>query len=360
MRFWPFNRSDPAREKRESGGDFSDAVVRFLEAQAAGNVADASSTAAIEAASGALSRALASAEVKGPEWARDAISPGFLALVGRDLIRSGDSMHLIDVERSGRVAFLPVSSWHFEGDAHPDSWRVRVTCYGPSTSTTRHLPYSGVVFARWGNTPGQPYVGVGPLSWAHLTARLQGETERSLADEMQGPIAQLLAIPSDGGDGEESDPLASLKADIRAARGKSLLLETTAAGWAEGKSAAPQKDWRPERLGPHPPEAMEKIREGAFRAVLAACGTPPSMFISDDGTAQREALRRWHQNLVLPLARILERELTEKLETAISLKFDAYPLDLQGRAVAFNKLVQAGMEPGEALKVSGLMAGDEG
>ena len=75
-----------------------------------------------------------------------------------------------------------------------------------------------------GSTPGQPYVGTGPLSWAHTTARLQSETERSLADEAQGPLAQLLAIPQDGGDDSETDPLAALKADIRTARGKALLL----------------------------------------------------------------------------------------------------------------------------------------
>ena len=55
---WPWQR----RERRDSGGDFSDAVVRLIEAQAAGTAADASSTAAVEAASGALSRAFASAE----------------------------------------------------------------------------------------------------------------------------------------------------------------------------------------------------------------------------------------------------------------------------------------------------------
>ena len=53
---WPWKR-----EKRESGGDFSDAVVRLIEAQAAGKAADASSTAAVEAASGSLSRAFAAA-----------------------------------------------------------------------------------------------------------------------------------------------------------------------------------------------------------------------------------------------------------------------------------------------------------
>ena len=70
---WPWSK----RERRDSGGDFSDAVVRLIEAQAAGTAADASSTAAVEAASGALSRAFASAEVVGPAWVQEAVSPAF-------------------------------------------------------------------------------------------------------------------------------------------------------------------------------------------------------------------------------------------------------------------------------------------
>ena len=322
---WPWQKP----EKRDSGGNFSDAVVRLIEAQAAGTAADASSTAAVEAAAGALSRALGSAEVHGPDYVVDAVTPGFLAQVGRDLIRSGDSMHVIMVDSMGMVSLLPCSSWHFEGDAHPDTWTVRATYYGPSTSTTRHLPYSGVVFVRWGSTPGQPYVGTGPLSWAHTTARLQSEVERSLADESAGPLAQLLPIPQDGGDGDEdSDPLAPLKADIRTARGKALLVETVMAGYGEGRGAAPQRDWMASRLGPNFPQSMATVQEQSFMAVLAACGTPPSLFTDSDGTSQREAIRRWHMNTVMPLARLLEYELTAKLETPVKLTFDSYALDM--------------------------------
>lgn len=53
-------------------------------------------------------------------------------------------------------------------------------------------------------------------SWALTTARLPSEAERSLADEAQGPLARLLAIPSDGGDDSGFDPLAMLKRDIAA------------------------------------------------------------------------------------------------------------------------------------------------
>ena len=281
-----------------------------------------------------------------------------LAQVGRDLIRSGDSLHVIDVDRDGHVTLLPCSSWHFEGDAHPRTWTVRATFYGPSTSTTRHLPYEAAVFVRWGSSPGQPYIGTGPLSWAHTTARLQSEVERSLADEAAGPLAQLLAVPTDGGSDGDDDPLKMLKADVRAARGKALLVETVAAGWGEGASAAPRRDWQASRLGPDPPESMAEIRRDSFAHVLAATGTPPSLFTDSDGTSQREAVRRWHLGTVLPLAKILEAELTAKLEADVRLRFDAYPKDLAGRASAFQKLVAGGVPVAEALTTAGLLSDD--
>ena len=75
-----------------------------------------------------------------------------------------------------------------------------------------------------------------------------------------------------------------------------------------------------------------------------------------DGTAQREAVRRWHLGTVLPLARLLEAELSDKLEGEVRLRFDAYPLDLAGRAQAFQKLVAGGVPVSEALAMSGLLA----
>ena len=290
-------------------------------------------------------------------WVAEAVSPGFLAQVGRDLIRNGDSMHVIRVGGDGMMRLIPASSWHFEGSHDPDSWTVRVTAYGPSTNTTWNLPASAVVFVKWGSTPGQPYTGTGPLSWAHTTARLQSEAERSLADEAQGPLAQLLAIPSDGGDNSEDDPHKLLKADISGARGKALLVETSAAGWGEGRTAAPQRDWRASRLGPAPPESMATIRKDAFEAVLAAYGTPPSLFLDSDGTSQREAVRRWHLNLVLPMARLVEHELTAKLETPVELKFDSYALDMVSRATVVAKLAQAGVPMATALDAVGLADG---
>ena len=192
-----------------------------------------------------------------------------------------------------------------------------MTAYGPSTSTTWNLSAASVVFVRWGSTPGQPYVGVGPLSWAHTTARLQSETERSLADEGARTAraiarhtarrrrrfrlrrAQDAQVPISPGHAEK--PYSSR---LRPRAG------------AKGRTAAPQRDWQAARLGPAPPVTMATIRKDAFEAVLAACGTPPSLFVDSDGTSQREAVRRWHLNTVLPLARLVEHELFHEARNA--------------------------------------------
>lgn len=69
-------------------------------------------------------------------------------------------------------------------------------------------------------------------------------------------------------------------------------------------------------------------------------------------------MRRWHLGTLIPLAKVVERELSDKLETPTSLSFDAYPLDLAGRAQSFQKLVAGGMAIPEAVAVCGLLVDD--
>ena len=172
-------------------------------------------------------------------------------------------------------------------------------------------------------------------------------------------LAHLLPVPQDGGDSEadeESDPLRKLRADIRGARGKALLVETSAAGWGEGMSAAPRRDWHPERLGPQPPDSMPELMGQGFTEVLAACGCPPGMFAQGADAGQREAYRRWCALVVTPLGRMLQAELSSKLEADIGLDFSGlYAHDLSGRARAFQSMVGGGMEAGKAAALSGLV-----
>ena len=59
-------------------------------------------------------------------------------------------------------------------------------------------------------------------------------------------------------------------------------------------------------------------------------------------------------NLVLPLARLVEHELTLKLETPVKLKFDSYALDMVSRATVVAKLAQVGVPMATALDAVGL------
>ena len=350
---WPWSR----REARSAGGGYSDAVVAAVEAQAAQKVADASATAAIEACAGMLSRAFGAAVVDAEAWAVEAVTPFWLMQVGRSLIRQGASCSVVSMGGSGSVELIPAAFYNFEGDGErEDHWQARVTTYGPGSSHTRLLGRDRLVFVRWGTSPGTRYRGQGPTSWAHLTAKLSGEAERSLADEAAGPLAQIIPVPDDGGDDDKNDPNETLRAEIKAARGKAVLPETTAAGWGEGQTAAPRKDWIASRLGPAPPEAFVAVARDAFERMVAACGASVSLFSDADGTAQREALRRWHMGTVEPLAGLLAHELSLRLETPVRLRFDNYPKDLQARAATFKALVAGGMAPTEALAISGLLA----
>ena len=85
---------------------------------------------------------------------------------------------------------------------------------------------------------------------------------------------------------------ASLKADIAGLDGAASLVETTSAGYGEGKMAAPSRDWSQMRIGAAPPDVLEALRISAGDAVLAACGVPPALASTRaEGGGQRESFR---------------------------------------------------------------------
>ena len=352
---WPWQAK---AEDREAVGGYTAIISQLVELQAAGTTQQASATAAMEACAGALSRAFMGATVDAPPDVAAAVSPRVLGQIGRDLVRVGESLHILRMS-GGELHLSPASTWYWEGSADPRGWTCTATTYGPSDSQTYRVPFDSVVFITWGSPTARPYHGLSPASWARDTARLMSNAERSLADEAGGPVAQLLPIPSDPGEDEsDDDPLAPLKGTIKAARGNALLVETTQGGWQEGRVAAPQHDWKPSRLGPNPPEGFSKVAEQSFNRFLAAAGVPPGLFAAGaDGTSMRESLRQWHMGVVRPMARLLETELSEKMGVSVALKFDNYPRDMVSRAQVFAKLAAVeGVSPALAMELSGMVA----
>ena len=346
---WPWDRT----EKRQAAGGFTDALVAAIVARAGGaSVGEPNAIAALEVAAGLWSRSFASAELS---TAIPAVSPTMLASVGRELVRRGEALWAIDVRR-GEIELRPAGSWDVAGGATPSSWAYRLDLFGPSGNETRIYPSASVLHFKYASDPERPWHGISPLGYARATGKLAANLELRLGEEAGARVGHLLPVPSDGGSGDADDQLESLKADLGALSGGTALIETTSGGWADGKEAAPQKDWTPQRMGANPPATLGELRGAAAMDVLAACGIPPAL-ASDksEGSSQREAWRRFGITMQ-SVARCVAEELSYKLNSpGLRLSFDRlFASDLAGRARAVSSLVKAGMSLEEASALAGL------
>ena len=212
LKFW-----QRVPEKRESQ-PFTDAVLQAIVSQAEGTTpGDPAQTWALETSANLYARAFSAAKITGERT--DKITPSMLALIARNLIRRGDSLHVIELRR-GAVDFLPVGSWDVRGGWDEAGWFYRADLFGPSGNLTRLVQSGHVLHFRYAVDPARPWHGISPLGWARDTGTLQANLEKRLGEEAGAPTAHVLPIPQDGGDGGKDDPLAMLKADIAAAKGK--------------------------------------------------------------------------------------------------------------------------------------------
>ena len=349
MKLWPWRR-----EKRETGQGYEASLLAAFEASAAGP-ATAGATAALEAASGLIARCLASGKVDGaPDGA---VTPAVLAQVGRSLVRSGESVWSINVDPDGRVRLAVAGHHDVYGAADPAGWTYRVSEYGPSSTLSRMLPAAAVLHVRYLADPVRPWAGVGPLQAATIAGRLSAETAAALADAEGGPRGSLLPLP--GADDKEDESIAALKTDIRTLRGRVAFVESTASMNPGAPSSAPKGDWETKRVGADPPAGEVKLLERSFVEVLSACGVPAALFETGDGTAAREAFRRFLHSTLQPLGDLIALELSAKLEADVAVNLDRlFAADLAGRARAFQSMVGAGMDPGKAAGLAGLMESD--
>ena len=352
---WPFNRKT---ETRSTGGGYEASLLAQFEANAAGgSAATVGATAALEAASGLVARCLASAAVEGPDNLAAAVTAPVLAQTGRSLIRAGESVHAIRVDPDTGAVRLGVAGHHdVYGGPDPATWTYRLSEYGPSGTGHRLVDGAGVVHVRYLTDPIRPWAGVGPLQAARIAGRLSAEVGNALADAESGPRGSLLPLPVDG----EDPTVETLKADIRTLRGRLAFVESTQTMHAGAPGSAPRSDWKTERIGANPPAGEVSLLERSFVEVLAACGVPPGLFGQGDGTGQRESFRRFLHATLQPLAALVADELSAKMGAPLALNLDRlFASDLAGRARAFQSMVGAGMDPGKAAGLAGLMESDE-
>ena len=308
---WPFTKK---LEKR-STQPYTDLVTNYLESQAAGDTTRSTTIAAVEAAAGQYARAFAGCEVKASDHVKRALRPSVLALTARNLIRYGESVHAVQVKR-GEMSLLPAGSFDITGGIDESEWVYNLFVYGPSGNLSSFIPSASVIHCRYSVDSSQPWRGISPLGWSSTTARLLAGLENTLANESNGPSGYFLPIPVDSSPkADGSAPLDKLRVDMKNIKGTTVLVETTAAAWNGEPGKAPRKDWASERLGMNPPSTLVTLRSEAAQSIIAACGVPPELF-SMAGSAQgsRESWRRFIFGSVEPLCRLVEEELSKKLE----------------------------------------------
>ena len=352
------------RETRtgSGGGSYTDAVVQIILSAAGGEtLAAPGATAALEMVAGVISRAFASAELEGPPAVLRALPPSMRSLIGRNLVRTGETILRIDV-RGGRIHLEPAGTSTITGGPAPESWLYELTSHGPSETRTVRRPAASVVHIMYGQDVARPWRGVGPMQSATLASRLSAALSGALADEAGGPRGRVLPVPQIVQDPDDDvDPIGLLKSDLSKLNGGLAVVESMADSFGAGAVGRATRDWEQKRLGADPPDSLIKLQEVATREVLAAFGIAASLFSAGDGTASREAWRQAIHGVVIPLARIVEQEIREKLDApAFAMKFDRIAAsDISGRARAFQSLVGSGMDLKEAASLTGLMAMEE-
>ena len=344
-------------EHRQESGSYTDALVSLIQSKAGGQSALPGATAAIEACSGFVARAFASADV-GAQMSR-VLDPHTLAMIGRALIRNGEYLAVIKMGlQDDKPRLAPAASWTVTGGEDKAKWRYRVSIAGPSRqSEIQDLPPDAVVHIFYASDSAAPHRGVGPLQSARLAGRLSAEVSAALADEVAGPRGMLLPLPSIDG----SDPaIDNLKNDIRGLSGGLAFVESAGDTFGAGPSSTAGSGWDVKRVGPTIPSASIEAARLAFGEVVAACGLSVALWDSSPGTASREAFRQALHSVLVPLGRLASSELTAKLGADVQLDFTALGAgDIAGRARALQSMIGAGVDISKAMSLSGLMIADD-
>ena len=347
-----------AAQVETRSSSYSDLIVSGLLSRASGATSTPDALGVLEACAGLWSRSFAVATVNPMTPVTASLTAAWRARVARNLLRRGESLDVISVEADGQVVLLPATGWTVRGASPREAdWFYEVDLQGPDMSSTRVVSAASVVHVRLSSDSSTPWRGKSPLQFASDTGLLAAGLERSLGDEASGPTGSIIPVPRQDqvGDADDTDPLAMLQQDIAGLRGRPALIETTAAGWAEGRVAAPVTDWKANRVGGNPPAPLVSLRQAVENTVMSACGVPPGVFGAGQASGQREALRTFYRATVLPIAEIMTAELTIKLDTAVTFDFKALgAADIATSARACATLVKAGLDITTARELSGL------
>ena len=245
MRLWPFSKT----EKR----DFTVSYVERMIAAANNQTLDAGQTAAAVIASGTIGRCFSAASVE-PNLQSTGLNASVLDNIGRSFVLRGESVWYMDA-MNGELVLFQAASWDIKGDGPDETNRqYQLELPGPTGNIQKKVPSGDVLHFRINVASSLPHRGQSPLAMAGYSAALLSAAESSLADELGGPLGQLLPVPMDelGVKEDGSDPLDELEQTLASLKGRSALVSSASRSWGEG-TATQSSDWVSRRLGADPP-----------------------------------------------------------------------------------------------------------
>ena len=264
---------------------------------------------------------------------------------------SGNAVYLIDVDLDGAITLRPASDFKVSGSPRRLSYQLEMAT--PNTTgqpVLRRASSDGVIHVMVNEPPGSPWQGRAPWQCANLSAEALERIERSLKQDSSVPGGMLLPLP----DGLSTTAKNHVVNAVIRGQGGITPIETTAGGFGAGNLAAPKADYEEKRFGAMVPEPNLKMRDSTSLAILRSYGVSPKV-LDGDGNAMREARRALFLDTILPLTAVVSQELSEKLDSNISLDFNPSQYrDFQRLSRSLKTFIDAGLSLGQASSLLGI------
>ena len=328
------------------------ATTLALDAQwsaATGSASNALQSAAMEIAAGIIGRAFATATIEGDPF--KVVTPSVLMMTGRELVRRGEAGFLID---GPPFELIPATNvYASRGTYDRGAWAYLLSLNGPSDSVSKWYLADEVIHVRINEDPASPWRGRSPFDVAKLSSETMTYAERSARDEARVPSARIGVYA-----GTDDTQRAQYQKNLSSGGVQVLStsqLQATAAG------VEPANRYSPGTMHPDHSAGHVQLRRDSLIDLCSAAGIPASLIDSRaDGGSRREGYRQLLHGTIQPMARIAQRELSEKLGADIKLSFRRLAAgDLGTRTRAVKQLTESGMTLDQALAVVQLVDGED-
>ena len=296
----------------------------------------ASGLAAIEAVAGRADRMMSLATV-GPPGSMVArlLRPYVLGMIGRSLIQWGESLHYLD--SSPPPELVPAQrDWTVYGGIKRSSWILNGTLSGAQTIREMTAPRRAWLHVVREPSADYAWRGISAIDRAWMTFDAARAMEDALCREGRMPAKSMIPLPSQMTDEIKENMVAGLMARDRPVN----LVQSSMKNFGAG-GAAPQADWKAQRLQPDPTPGLVQAASELQSRMISALGAHPAIMggASSTGTVDREARRQFHETLILPMARLVEDEASMLFGAQVTLSWPPNPDTMM--AIARTKKIEA-------------------